>query len=206
MGLPENVKVAERSDVGAGVAGGDGVGWKAEWWVHKYNAGAADVRAGKVEPYEVVHRHGNLLLLGGADILWKALTSTLGVVGTTGLKNTVFNNAQASILVGRSTAAAVNTQTDLQATSNSSQREAAPMEATYPLHTTGDSSTAHRDISFRGLFTTAMANFAWNEWGIGNSTSTTLPFPGRLLNRKVEALGTKTASATWTFTVKLTLS
>jgi hypothetical protein len=45
------------------------------------------------------------------------------------------------------------------------------------------------------------ANFAWQEWAVFNASST-----GRMLNRKVESLGTKTSSAAWTLTVTITLS
>ena len=89
---------------------------------------------------------------------------------------------------------------------SSSRRFAKGMEATYPLHTTGDGSTSALNIAFRSVFSTAQANFAWQEWGVGNSTKSTAPYAGRLLNRKVQSLGTKSTAATWTFTVTLSLS
>jgi len=190
----------------ASLEAADGPKWNAEWAVEKYHGPSAAVRAGTAVPYEVIRRRGNLMLLGGADLLWRGLIGTTFIIATTGLKNTVFNNAEAAIHVGDSAVAAVATQTNLQATSQSSNRDAAPMEATYPTHTTGAASTASRDVTFRGIFTTAMGNFVWNEWGVGNSTSTTGTFKGRMLNRKVEALGEKTAAATWTFTVKISIT
>lgn len=183
-----------------------GVKWDAEWEVRKYWGPSSAVLDGTVEPYEIIRKRGNLLLLGGADLLWLGLITSTRISATTGLKHTVFDNANAAILVGDSNTAAANTQTGLQASSASTDQDAAPMDATYPLHTTGTGTTGCRDVTFRGTFTTAQANFAWNEWGVGNSTQTTDPYKGRLLNRKVETLGTKTSAATWTFQVKLSLS
>jgi hypothetical protein len=193
----------------------EGIHWNCDWKIEKYNAGIDDVRAGTfqsstagsklgqpVRPYEVVNGKDNLLLRGGADLLWLGLKA--GLTATTGAKNTYLNNAEAVIFVGNSNTAAANTQVDLQA--SSSRRFAKGMEATYPTHTTGDGSTAALNIAFRSVFSTAQANFAWEEWGVGNSTKSTAPYPGRLLNRKVQSLGTKSTAATWTFTVTLSLS
>jgi len=184
---------------------GDAIAWRAEWAIEKYENTPSDaVRAGSATPTEVIHRKGNLLTYGGADILWLGLKN--GLTATTGAKNTFFDNSNAVLYVGDDNTAAAASQTDLQASSASTDRYAVGMEATYPTHTTGDSATGNADITFRSVFTTAQANFAWNEWAVGNTTATTAPYPGRILNRKVESLGTKTASATWTFTVKLSLS
>jgi hypothetical protein len=74
------------------------------------------------------------------------------------------------------------------------------MEATYPTHTDGTTSGS-ATITFRSVFGTGDANFAWQEWGVFNAST-----GGRMLNRKVESLGTKSSAATWTFTVTITLS
>ena len=178
--------------------------WKAEWCVEKYeDTPSAAVRAGVATPTEVRHVMGNVLTYGGGDILW--LGAKNGLTATTGAANTFFDNSNAAIIVGSSGAAAVASDTDLSA-STDTDREAAGMEATYPTHTTGNNSTANLDISFRSVFSTAIANFAWEEWGITNTTKSSAPLAGRLLNRKAEALGTKTSAATWTFTCKLSLS
>lgn len=104
---------------------------------------------------------------------------------------TAFNNANARIGVGDSSVAFAAAQTDLQAASNKFRRA---MEATYPLR-------AANVITFRALFGTSEANFAWNEWGVFNAASA-----GSMLNRKVEALGTKTSAQGWQLTVELTLN
>jgi hypothetical protein len=185
---------------------GDGVVWRAETVVEKYNAPSADVRAGLVEPDEVIHSLGNILTYGGANILWLGIKG--GLSASTGLNNTYFDNTNATIIVGSSGAAAAVGDTDLSA-STDTDRAAVGMEATYPLHTTSGGTTAMLDITFRSVFDTNTANFAWEEWGILNTTLSTAPLAstnGTLLNRKAEALGTKTSAATWTFTCKLSLS
>jgi hypothetical protein len=99
--------------------------------------------------------------------------------------------------VGDSTSAAAATQTDLQAPTNWLRKA---MDAGYPQHTDG-AGAGNATITFRATFQTGEAYFAWNEWGIFNATS-----GGRMLNRKVEALGSKTSAASWVLTVTPTLA
>lgn len=99
-----------------------------------------------------------------------------------------FTNANARIGVGDSADAFDATDTDLQAASNKIRKA---MEATYPQRT-------GNVLTFRSIYSTSEANFAWNEWGIFNHASA-----GVMLNRVVEYLGTKTAAATWQLTVAL---
>lgn len=104
---------------------------------------------------------------------------------------TPFNNANAYIGVGDSTTAYANTQTDLQAATNKTRKA---MEATYPQR-------AANVLTFRSLFGTGDANYAWQEWGVFNGSS-----GGSMLNRRVESLGTKTSAQTWQLTVTLTVT
>jgi hypothetical protein len=104
---------------------------------------------------------------------------------------TFFDNSNAHIGVGDSSTAYSAAQTDLQASSNKLRKA---MEATYPT-------LATNVITFRSLFATGDANFAWAEWGVFNASSS-----GVMLSRKVEALGTKTSAQSWQFTVDLTVS
>jgi hypothetical protein len=76
------------------------------------------------------------------------------------------------------------------------------MDATYPQHTDGTTSGA-ASIVFKSTFGTSDANYAWAEWGVFNSPTAAT---GRMLNRKVESLGTKSAAATWVITVTLSLA
>lgn len=104
---------------------------------------------------------------------------------------TEFNNANAYIGVGDSTTAFAAAQTDLQAATNKLR---VGMEATYPTRATNV-------LTFRSLFSTAQANFAWAEWGIFNASSA-----GTMLCRKVEALGTKTSAQSWQITTTITVT
>lgn len=169
----------------------DPVIWRAAWRLEKFWGDTID---GAV-PYDVIEREGNLLMHGGASAIWQALIGN----GTTtaGQPLTYFNAANAHLGVGDSTSAAAATQTDLQASTNRLRKA---MDAGYPQHTDG-TGAGNATITFRATFQTGEANFAWNEWGIFNAAS-----GGRMLNRKVEALGSKTSAASWVLTVTLTLA
>jgi hypothetical protein len=104
---------------------------------------------------------------------------------------TPFNNANSYIGVGDSTTAFSAAQTDLQASTNKLRKA---MDSTFP---SGGSNV----LTFRSTFSTAEANFTWNEWGIFNASS-----GGTMLSRKVESLGTKTSTQTWAFTTVLTFT
>ena len=108
-----------------------------------------------------------------------------------------FNNANAYIGVGDSSTAAAATQTDLQAATNKVRK---PMDTSFPTHTDGTTSGS-ATITFKSIFGSSDGNFAWNEWGIFNRSSS-----GRMLNRKVSSLGTKSAGTTWNFTVTVTIA
>jgi len=175
------------AEVGAQVAGHDPVKWHAHWKLEKRLGDNPDA-----EPYEVLEGDGNILTYGGISNLWQSL---IGNGGSGALE--YFDNANAYIGVGDSNTAAAATQTDLQAASNKLRKA---MDATYPIHTDGTGSGA-ASIVFRSTFATGDANWAWAEWAIFNASSS-----GRMLNRKVEALGTKTSAASWTLTLTLSLS
>ena len=147
------------------------------------------------EPYEVYRNAMNLLMYGGASCLWECLIGN--GTGTGGQTLTYFNNGNAYIGVGDSSASEVATHTDLQASSN---KVRVAMDATYPTHTDGTTSGAASTV-WRSTFGSSSANFVWNEWGIFNGSS-----GGRMLNRKVSSLGTKVSGATWQLTITLTLS
>lgn len=61
-------------------------------------------------------------------------------------------------------------------------------------YTSGGVASKSRVLTFKATFGTGAANFAWNEWGIANAST-----GGRLFNRKVASLGTKTSAASWEF-------
>lgn len=104
---------------------------------------------------------------------------------------TLFNNANAYLGVGDSSTAFSASQTDLQAATNKLRKA---MEATYPT-------IATNVVTFRSLFGTSDANWAWNEWGVFNASSA-----GVMLSRKVESLGTKANTQSWQLTVDITVN
>lgn len=165
----------------------DVVRWRCRTIVRKYTDHAAYQAD---EPFDVVEVDGNLLVYGGASALWHRLTGGTSV--------TAFDATNAYLGVGDSSTAAAATQTDLQATTNKLRKA---MDATYPQHTDGTGAAGNAQVVFRSTFESADANFAWNEWGVFNAAS-----GGRMLNRKVQALGTKTAGSVWQLTVTLSLA
>lgn len=170
------------------------VRWHAEWRLDKYEGdwSAEQIDAGLADDAltESIEREGNLLTIGGASALWERLIGT---------SITVFDNTNAKLAVGDSNTAAADTQTNLQAATN---KLAKAMDATYPLHTDSTGTAGSKSIVYRSTFATGDANFAWEEWCLINGALGT----GRMLNRKVESLGTKTSAATWVLTVTLSLA
>lgn len=104
---------------------------------------------------------------------------------------TQINNANAFLAVGDSSTAFAASQTDLQAATNKLRKA---MDATYPQRSSNV-------LTFRSLFGTSDANFAWNEHGIFNALSS-----GVMWSRKVESLGTKTGVQSWLLTVTVTVN
>lgn len=177
-------RAVETARVGAAVADFHPIQWRCTWRVEK--------RLGddqSVAPYEVIEQTGNLLMYGGASLLWECL----GGNGGSGALQ-YLNSANAYLAVGDSNTSEAATQTDLQAASNK-VRAAATFSHTDG--TTSGSATA----TWAATFGTGVGNFAWAEWGIMNASSA-----GRMLNRKVASLGTKTSAASWSLTVSLALS
>lgn len=153
----------------------DLITWVCNWQVEKRAHPGA-------QPYELLIREGNLLVNTGKAAIWDLL-----IGGATD----PFDNTNAAIEVGDGSTPVVATQTSLQGSSTFR----AGMEATYPLFATATT------LSFRSEFGATEANFDWNEWGIFNDPTS----GGDMLNRKVEALGTKSNPEVWTFTVTLSL-
>lgn len=195
--MDDHIRASEFSSIVGSLIAHEPIRWRCHTRLEKYDAGIEDVRSGTVEPTEVTELEGNTLLIGGADVVWLGIKN--GLTATTGQGNTFFDNANAGIRVGNSTTAATSTQTNLQGSTNYTKG----MDATFPTHTTGTGTSTSQKILYKATFSTAEANFTWNEWGVVNTTSTS---GGRMLNRKVEGLGTKSTSATWAFTVTLSLA
>lgn len=103
---------------------------------------------------------------------------------------TPFDASNAYIGSGDSSTAFAASQTDLQASVNKLRKG---MEATYPQRT-------DNVMTFRSLFGTGDANWAWEEWGVFNHATA-----GVMLSRKAEALGTKASTQSWLITTTVTV-
>ncbi len=108
-----------------------------------------------------------------------------------GAAETSFGNANAYLGVGDSATAAAAGQTGLQAASNKLYKG---MEASYPQ-------VSAQKTTWRAVFATGEANFAWQEFTVANGNSDAADN----LNRKVEDQGTK-ASGAWTLDLDITFS
>lgn len=192
----EGMRAAESAFIGAGHSEGQGISWSAHWSVHKL--WKADDATHKAGDEELMAFKGNLLLNGGASVMWERFKTNKPSTSSTGAALQSFSSGNAKIGVGNSTAASAVTQTDLQGAS----KKYNAIASGYPTHTDGTSSSGARQIKYQAIYTTAQANFAWGEWGLFNSTGASK----RMLNRKAGSLGTKTSSAQWTFTVTLALN
>lgn len=154
--------------------------WIPKWTVTKY---ANDEAFERGEAFETVEVPGNALLGEG-------ITAMLTLI--TGGAETAYNNANAYLGVGDSTTAESSAHTDLQATTNKLYKA---MSASYPQ-------VSGSTMTFRAVFGSTDANYAWNEFTVSNASSGT----GKNMNRKVSAQGTKAAGQTWTLDLTITLA
>lgn len=164
--------------------------WNCEIRVDKFHG---DVVEGQ-EPYETILTD-NMLMYGGSSAIWECLSGNGTATAAQAL--TFFNAANAAIGVGDSTTAAAATQTNLQGTN----RLRKGMNAGFPAHTDGVVVGA-KTIQYQATFGTSEANWAWQEVATFNSA---VDATGRMLNRKVESLGTKTSASSWQVTVSIAL-
>lgn len=163
--------------------------------VYKADCPVTGFKAGQVinTPFE-----GNLLMNGGVSVLFERSKVNKPSTSSTGAALQAYSTGNSRLGVGNSTATAAVTQNDLQGAS----KKYNAMASGYPQHTDGTSSSGARIMTWRATFTTAQANFAWQEWGLFNSTGASR----RMLNRKVQSLGTKTSAASWQLTVTVAIS
>lgn len=146
-------------------------------------------------PIEVVECD-NTLMNGGVSVLWQCLIGNGS--GTAGGALTFFNTANAAIGAGDGTAAVVDTQNNLQGVN----RLRVAMDAGYPQHTDG-TATGSKTITFRSTFGTAQANYDWQEVGVFNSATDA---SGRMLNRKLQAIGVKSNTVSRIVTATITIA
>lgn len=152
------------------------------------NLTGPELAAAGISPTEVLEIEGNLLTLVGAQ---RVLDSMIGAATTT----QVFNATNARIGVGDGAVAAVNTDTNLGVGGSNRYWQLVSSVA----RTT-------QSVAFVATFTGGTANYHWQEWAIDNGNASSNAATAPLLNRKVIDLGTKTASASWAFTVTVSIS
>ncbi len=138
----------------------------------------------EIKPYEVIDFEGNILVTVGIDLL-------LDLLGGAG--GQVLNNANAFLGVGASVTAASVGQVKLQ---GGASRLNKAMNGSYPI-------VASPKVTYQSTFGSSEANWTWNEVGTFNNVANDV---GEMLNRKVQALGTKSSGATWTLTEDITFT
>ncbi len=124
---------------------------------------------------------GWLVFLGNMP-LNEGLNALFTLIAGTG--ETKFDNTNAYIGVGDSTALEAATQGDLQASTN---KLYVGMDANFPTYGT------LQQAVWRASFAAAQANFAWNEVTLANGSSGA----AKNFNRKVQTMGTKPNNQTW---------
>jgi hypothetical protein len=147
-----------------------------------------------VEPYSVTTDYDcNLIVQAG----WVALLG--GVAGAT--MSPKFGAANARIGVGTSVTAATYAQTTLVGdTGGGSVTSYFKLCSGAPTISTGSTPPT---LVFSAVFGTAVANFAWNEFGSDAGTADSVSNAttgGTFFNRGVSAQGTKAGGQTWTAT------
>ena len=152
----------------------------------------------------------NLFTTQGISTLWHQAAND-GATNSGGSAPAVkawFSNSYAVIGVGDSTTAAANTQYDLQAGTN---RLWVAMDVSYPTLPATNSGA----IVFRSTFTSAQANYSWQEFAVANDNGSNVSIPGStargssngtMLDRVVSNQGTKASGQTWQPSLTLTIS
>lgn len=165
-----------------------------------YEPKAADFERLGADPFAVTEVEGNVLCIGGLGFITSALTS-----------GTFDPLTQARAFVGVGTdsgTAALASQTALVGASQYYNT----LDSNPTRVTTTTTNDAIQGVS---TFGSAVANFAWNEWGWFTTTTGTIT-PGSAVNvssgtetmwnRRVTSMGTKASGASWVFTTKVTFS
>lgn len=132
-----------------------------------------------LRPDETLETERNLLVNTGIGLLEDLLIGAGGAAYTT--------SANAHLAVGTGVAAAVATDTALQ-TPNGARKVATAV-------------VANQTVTFQATFSAGEGTGAWEEAGTFNNLTT-----GIMLNRKVQALGTKGAGAVWVLTMNILFS
>ena len=122
-------------------------------------------------------------------LLNEGITELLTLACSTGA--TKFDSGNAYTGVGDSDTPAAAAQTGLQGANKAYKA----MDATYPQ-------VANQTVTFRSTFAVGEANFTWKEATIVNASTDA----GKNLNRKVQAMGEKTAAVIRVITTAITIA
>jgi len=163
----------------------EGIKITTNWYLWKHKAGERDPLNLMKGYTSYTHIPGNLLLYEGAEIIGELI----GGIGA----ETPYDNSNARIGVGNGTAVAVATQTNLQGGLTLYKG----MEVGFPAI----EGVNNEKLAFQSVFLDTEAEFAWEEFAVDNGAAA-----NKLLNRKVQAQGTKTAGNEWTVKVVFTFS
>jgi hypothetical protein len=182
--------------------------WHVQWAVRKYDEDmtawlakqlgrdpqGADFDRAKLAPYEIGEVARNLLTTVGVARIHGLITAVGGLQAASA--------TAARIGVGDGAGTAAVGDTDLSASSGSTHRQFVTMDASFP--------TAGAAMTFQATFTSALGNFAWNEFGIDIGTPTVsngTTVAALLLNHKTSiAQGTKTSGQSWVASAVVTIS
>ena len=145
----------------------------------------------RVRPYDVGEDEDcNLVTDNGWNLLMKNVAGSAG---------TLFSATVGRIGVGNSSTASAYTQTDLQASSGSTNRQFKLISA---APTVG--STHSAGLAFAATFGSSQANFAWAEFGTDQGTADGTTVTSVFFNRGVSSQGTKASGQTWAVTETIT--
>jgi hypothetical protein len=150
-----------------------------------------EIVAAGIKPYEVVENVGNLLCTAGVTRIWNLFTNQ-GATQAFDATHTRVGTGNTANAAGSEAAG----DTDLAGASK------------YFQLVGGAGTVTTNSLAYTATFPTGQGNYAWNEWGIDNGTASSATVTAPLLNHKIVSggLGTKTSSASWAFTVTLSLT
>jgi hypothetical protein len=176
----------------------DKVSWKAKWRIDKFRDSENKIAKALQTGISMIEA---LRLFGDAYIgreEWEnnvALNEGLGelidIICGLGTP-TKWDNSNARLGVGDSTASESPTQTGLQASTNKTYKT---MDSGYPIR-------SNQTAEWRATFGSGDANYSWEEYTVVNASSDT----GKNLNRKISSKGTKASGETWTLSLQITFS
>jgi hypothetical protein len=156
-------------------------------------------------PEDVAEKDGNLLTYVGLAYMLAVLT---GVTTTTSAGTLANGYLPVGVGDGGGTVPTASvTDSDLTATTNKWYN---PVDAAYPA--VGAAGATAGILTVQSTFTSGVANFAWNEWGIYGSTTlftsgvATQPSGSTMINHKGFSLGTKVSGNSWTLNATIQLS